>query len=55
MSDLHAALRPVAQAMLRMSTRPSTSGAARAFLVHYNTRKEVREFGSALAEIRRLC
>jgi selenocysteine lyase/cysteine desulfurase len=31
------------------------SGAVRASLVHYNTRKEVREFGSALAEIRRLC
>lgn len=31
------------------------SGAARASLVNYNTRKEVREFGSALAEIRRSC
>src|SRR5580698_4513670 len=31
------------------------SGAVRASLVHYNTRQEVREFGSALAEIRRSC
>jgi cysteine desulfurase family protein (TIGR01976 family) len=31
------------------------TGAVRASLVHYNTREEVREFGSALAEIRRSC
>lgn len=31
------------------------NGAVRASLVHYNTREEVREFGSALAEIQRSC
>src|SRR5579862_5471947 len=31
------------------------SGAVRASLVHYNTREEVREFASALDEIRRSC
>lgn len=31
------------------------SGAVRASLVHYNTLAEIREFGSALAEIRKSC
>ena len=37
---------------LRLST---DSGAVRASLVHYNTVSEIREFGDALAEIRRSC
>lgn len=40
--------------MKRLGLAPE-SGAVRASLVHYNTREEVREFGSALAEIRRSC
>ncbi len=40
--------------MKRLGLAPE-SGAVRASLVHYNTREEVREFGSALAEITRSC
>ena len=40
--------------MQRLGLFPE-SGAVRASLVHYNTVAEIREFGSALAEIRKLC
>jgi len=40
--------------MQRLGLFPE-SGAVRASLVHYNTVAEIREFGSVLAEIRKLC
>lgn len=40
--------------MQRLGLAPE-SGAVRASLVHYNTVAEIREFGSALAEIRKSC
>lgn len=41
--------------LMRRLGLPAESGAVRASLVHYNTLSEIREFGSALAEITKTC
>jgi cysteine desulfurase family protein (TIGR01976 family) len=41
--------------LMRRLGLPAESGAVRASLVHYNTLSEIRQFGSALAEITKTC